>query len=71
TWHPDNGTLLDLAEGAGIDAPFSCRSGSCGTCATRIIEGTVAYATPPSAPHDDRTALICCARPTGPVTLAL
>ncbi|MEL6268121.1 MAG: FAD-binding oxidoreductase, partial [Pseudomonadota bacterium] len=34
TWHPDNGTLLDLAEGAGIDAPFSCRSGSCGTCAT-------------------------------------
>ncbi|MGL4543512.1 MAG: 2Fe-2S iron-sulfur cluster-binding protein, partial [Polymorphobacter sp.] len=37
--------------------------GSCGTCRTRIIEGAVAYATPPSASVGADEALICCAMP--------
>ena len=62
-WSPDKGTLLDLAEAAGLNPDFSCRSGICGTCATRIKCGTVDYLEEPSAPHGDDEVLICCATP--------
>ncbi|WP_322045847.1 pyridoxamine 5'-phosphate oxidase family protein [Paraburkholderia sp. J67] len=64
-WTPQtSGTLLDLAEANGLAPEFSCRSGSCGTCRTRILEGAVAYPDqPPSATHGEQEALICCAVP--------
>lgn len=62
-WSPGGGSLLDLAEARGLAPDFSCRGGSCGTCRTRIIEGAVAYATPPSASVGADEALICCAMP--------
>ena len=34
-------TLLDAAEQAGVAIEFSCRSGICGTCRTRLVEGDV------------------------------
>jgi ferredoxin len=63
TWSPDQGTLLDLAEAAGLNPDYACRSGICGTCATRIKCGTVDYIEEPSAPHGDDEVLICCATP--------
>ena len=63
TWSPDQGTLLELAEAAGLNPDFACRSGICGTCATRITCGTVDYIEEPSAPHGDDEVLICCATP--------
>ncbi|KPC80699.1 MULTISPECIES: PDR/VanB family oxidoreductase [Streptomyces] len=33
-------SVLDAAEAAGIDPPNSCRDGICGSCETRVIEGT-------------------------------
>lgn len=62
-WSPDKGTLLDLAEAAGLDPAFSCRSGICGTCATRLKSGAVDYIEEPSAPHGDDEVLICCSTP--------
>ncbi len=62
-WSPDKGTLLDLAEAAGLNPAFSCRSGVCGTCATRIKCGQVDYIEEPSAPHGDDEVLICCSTP--------
>lgn len=62
-WSPDKGTLLDLAEAAGLNPAFSCRSGVCGTCATQIKCGTVDYIEEPIAPHADDEVLICCATP--------
>ena len=38
TWHT-NSSLLELAESTGIDVPWSCRSGRCGTCLTGISGG--------------------------------
>jgi ferredoxin-NADP reductase/DMSO/TMAO reductase YedYZ heme-binding membrane subunit len=34
-------TLLSVAERNGIEIPASCRIGQCGTCATRVLAGTV------------------------------
>jgi ferredoxin-NADP reductase len=62
-WSPGDGFLLDLAESRGLAPEYSCRSGSCGTCRTKILEGKVAYPSPPSANIGADEALICCAVP--------
>ena len=41
-------TLLDLAEGNGVEIPFACRVGSCGSCVTAVLEGMVEYVQEPS-----------------------
>lgn len=33
-------SVLDALEGAGITVPSSCRDGICGTCETKVLEGT-------------------------------
>jgi len=33
-------TILEAVEAAGVPAPFSCRSGACATCATKVLDGT-------------------------------
>lgn len=33
-------TVIDALESIGIDVPSSCRDGICGTCETRVLEGT-------------------------------
>ncbi|MEZ5935420.1 MAG: pyridoxamine 5'-phosphate oxidase family protein [Alphaproteobacteria bacterium] len=65
TWTRDQGTLLDLAEAAGLEPAFSCRAGVCGSCATWIRCGAVDYLEAPAAPHADDEALICSATPRG------
>ncbi len=62
-WTPDAGTLLDLAEQAGLNPLYSCRSGICGTCATKLKCGAVDYIEEPTGPHEDGEVLICCATP--------
>jgi len=67
TWEPSKGTLLDLAESEGLQPAYSCRSGICHTCVTRIVSGEVDYTEPPMTPPDDGEALICCAYPRSAV----
>jgi ring-1,2-phenylacetyl-CoA epoxidase subunit PaaE len=41
---PQDASVLDAAERAGLDLPFSCRSGICATCRVRVVEGKVVMA---------------------------
>lgn len=63
SWNPSKGTLLDHIEKAGVEAPFSCRSGSCGTCITKILRGKVKHPDSTLFETQDGEALICCALP--------
>ncbi|MRT41503.1 2Fe-2S iron-sulfur cluster binding domain-containing protein [Enterobacteriaceae bacterium RIT702] len=62
-WTPEAGSLLELAEARGLSPAYSCRAGHCGSCKTKLLQGAVAYSTPPSAQVADDEVLICCARP--------
>jgi phthalate 4,5-dioxygenase reductase subunit len=37
---PAGVSILEALRNAGVDVPSSCESGTCGTCRTRLIEGT-------------------------------
>ncbi|WP_321795957.1 2Fe-2S iron-sulfur cluster-binding protein [Caballeronia sp. J97] len=70
-WDPACGSLLEFAEQSGHAPPFSCRAGICGSCAARLVEGQVSYVEPPLDPPAEDEVLLCCAKPSTSVTLAL
>lgn len=62
-WKPGDGSLLELAEARGLKPEFGCRSGSCGSCKVKLVEGAVAYPRKPSADVATDEVLLCCAVP--------
>ncbi|MBW4573922.1 MAG: ferredoxin--nitrite reductase [Aphanothece sp. CMT-3BRIN-NPC111] len=66
-------SILEVAEREGVDIPSSCRSGSCGTCKQKLLEGEVEYEGDPEALEDsDREQgfiLTCIGRPMGKVVI--
>ncbi|MCR5864821.1 1,2-phenylacetyl-CoA epoxidase subunit PaaE [Aquincola sp. J276] len=41
SYSKDQPSILDCASAAGLEVPFSCTSGVCGTCRAKVIEGEV------------------------------
>ena len=64
---PDDESVLAAAERAGLELPYSCRSGVCSTCRVKVIRGTVALAHNVALEEWELAAgytLACQARPT-------
>ena len=68
-WSRSDTALLDLAEENSVSIDFGCRAGSCGTCVTRLLSGTVRYLREPGAPLERGEILPCIAVPSEPLAL--
>ncbi len=66
-------TLLELAERNGVQIPFGCRQGQCGTCATRVLSGIVLMDVEAGLTAEQKGAgyvLPCVSRAEGTVVLS-
>ena len=62
---PGRVTLLEAAEDAGLDLPFECRSGICGHCKVKLLEGEVTMSAEDALSQSDKlegVVLSCQAR---------
>ena len=68
-----NESVLDAAQRAGLEVPFSCRKGVCGTCKGKVIEGEVRAFAGDALGAAERAAghvLFCNARPRSDLVIA-
>ncbi|MEP1740506.1 MAG: FAD-binding oxidoreductase [Kangiellaceae bacterium] len=63
-WSDKDGTLLEFLESHGVQPEYGCRSGQCGSCKAKLINGKVSSTLSSTAPVDDSEVLLCCAKPT-------
>jgi ferredoxin len=66
-------TLLDLAEQNGVQIPYGCRQGLCGTCATQVLSGAVQMDVEAGLTAEQKDAgyvLPCVSRAAGTVVVA-
>jgi 3-ketosteroid 9alpha-monooxygenase subunit B len=62
-------TLLQTARLAGLKAPYSCETGSCGTCMAQVVEGSAKMVNNDALDEDevaDGWVVTCQALPTSP-----
>jgi MOSC domain-containing protein YiiM/ferredoxin-NADP reductase len=71
-YDPDRwASLLELAEACDVGVRWSCRTGVCHSCESALVDGAVEYSPEPVEQPAGDVVLVCCARPTTPVTLDL
>ncbi len=66
---PPGKTILQVLQEAGVEVPFSCNEGLCGTCLTRVKEGEPdhwdMYLTPEEQEKGD-CIMVCISRSKSP-----
>ena len=70
-WLPDASSILELAEVNGLKPPNSCRMGTCSTCESTLVSGSIEYDPEPFMEAEEGKILICCAKPTSDVSVEL
>lgn len=68
-WDGQDNNLLDFAERHGVEVDSGCRSGGCGSCETKLVSGTVRYASKPDHDVAPGHCLLCVASPESALTL--
>jgi ferredoxin-NADP reductase len=68
-WTGDDTSLLDFAERHGVSVESGCRTGSCGTCETRLVSGEVRYDGKPDYQVAAGACLLCVGRPVSNLVL--
>lgn len=68
-WDGRDASLLDFAERHGIAVESGCRSGGCGSCETRVLEGSVQYEHTPDHDLAPGHCLLCVGRPASALVL--
>jgi uncharacterized protein len=69
SWNGQDANLLDFAERHGITVDSGCRSGGCGSCETRLLQGEVRYAHAPDHDVTPGHCLLCVGRPASALVL--
>jgi ferredoxin len=69
-WDGTDGSLLEFAERHGVRVESGCRSGSCGSCETQLVEGAVDYGEVPDHDIAPGHCLLCVGRPSTSLVLA-
>ncbi|MFE3553663.1 molybdopterin-dependent oxidoreductase [Streptomyces sp. NPDC059193] len=69
TWRKTDGTLLSLAERAGLALPSGCRVGQCESCACTVLAGEAAHLVAPSEDLPDSEVLTCQSVPASDLVL--
>ncbi|WP_031465045.1 MOSC domain-containing protein [Sciscionella sediminilitoris] len=68
-WDPESGSLLDLADRAGLRLRSGCREGACQSCVQQVSSGDTAYTLEPVLQPSGDAVLLCCAVPTSDLTI--
>jgi ferredoxin-NADP reductase len=63
SWSGQQSNLLDFAEAHGIQVESGCRSGSCGSCVSTLVYGTVGYDRSPDFDLAPGQCLLCLGKP--------
>ena len=69
TWSGEETSLLEFVERHGVEVASGCRSGGCGSCETRVLEGRVLYAQAPDHEVAPGHCLLCVGRPASALVL--
>jgi ferredoxin-NADP reductase len=70
-WKPEDGSLLEFAERLGLAPAYSCRTGMCGTCAQRIVSGSIVQTGEIIAEPDPGFQLLCSSVPLSDMEIDL
>ena len=68
-WDGSDETLLDFAERHGVAVDSGCRTGSCGSCETTVVSGSVGYARTPDHDVAPGRCLLCVGTPQSALVL--
>lgn len=68
-WDGADDSLLEFAERHGVPVDSGCRTGSCGSCETTVVSGTVGYSHPPDHDVAPGRCLLCVGTPRSALVL--